>query len=176
MRECLPKKKKTSQWCTFSLEWCFTWCKCPWRFILVKALAQVPPACVPFAFYIAAKCCSDTDAIIQRVVFFLTWVERFIRPNHGIVAWKWWTPKMGFMRKNSFSLHYVFCPGVTVKDSDYQKGNPVWEEQHNQFLYLCHRNNLNQRNLKSLLFSGFLWFSFALFASKCHMTSSCFGS
>lgn len=170
MRGCLPKKRKSSQWCTFSLEWCFTWCKCPWRFILVKALAQVPPACVPFAFYIAAKCCSDTDAIIQRVVFFLTWVERFV------TAWKWWTPKIGFMRKNSFSLHYIFCPGVTVKDSDYQKGNPVWEEQHNQFLYLCHRNNLNQRNLKSLLFSGFLWFSFTLFASKCHMISSSFGS
>lgn len=63
-----------------------------------------------------------------------------------------------FVRKNSFSLHYIFCPGVTVKDSDYQKGNPVWEEQHNQFLYLCNRNNLNQRTLKSLLFSGFLWF------------------
>jgi len=31
------------------------------------------------------------------------------------------------------------------------------EEQHNQFLYLCNTNNPNQRNLKSLLFSDFLW-------------------
>lgn len=128
MRGCLPKKPKSFQWCTFSLEWGFTWCKCPWRFILVKALAQVPPACVPFAFCIAAKCCSDTDAIIQRVVFFLTWVERFIQLNDGIMAWKLWTPKIGFMRKNSFSLHYIFWQWriLTIKkETLYEKSNII---------------------------------------------------
>lgn len=44
-----------------------------------------------------------------------------------------------------------------MKDSDYQNRNPMCEEQHNQFLYLCNTNNPNQRNLKSLLFSDFLW-------------------
>lgn len=47
------------------------------------------------------------------------------------------------------SLH-IICPGVTMKDSDYQNGNPMCEEQHNHFLYLCNTNNPNQRNLKSL--------------------------
>jgi len=61
------------------------------------------------------------------------------------------------MGKSSLSLHNIFCPGVTMKDSDYQNGNPMCEEQHNQFLYLCNTNNPNQRNLKSLLFSDFLW-------------------
>lgn len=37
------------------------------------------------------------------------------------------------MRKNSSSLHYMSCPGVTMKDSDYQNGNPMCEVQHNQF-------------------------------------------
>lgn len=72
----------------------------------------------------------------------------------------------------SFSLHNISCPGATTKDSDYQNGNPMCEEQHNQFLYLCNTNNPNQRNLKSLLFSGFLWFSFTLFAFKRDMISS----
>jgi len=61
------------------------------------------------------------------------------------------------MGKSSLSLHNISCPGVTMKDSDYQNGNPMCEEQHNQFLYLCNTNNPNQRNLKSLLFSDFLW-------------------
>lgn len=91
------------------------------------------------------------------------------------MTWKLWTPKICSWGR-ILSLHYIFCPGVTVKDSDYQKGNPVWEEQHNHFLYLCNRNNLNQRTLKSRLFSGFLWFSFTWFAFQCHMISSCFGS
>ncbi len=74
------------------------------------------------------------------------------------------------MRKNfSSSLYYISCPGVTMKDSDYQNGSPMCEEQHNHFLYLCNTNNPNQRNLKSLLFSDFLWFSFTLFAFKCDM-------
>lgn len=74
----------------------------------------------------------------------------------------------------SFTLHNNSCPGVTMKDSDYQNGNPMCEEQHNQFLYLCNTNNPNQRNLKSLLFSDFLWFSFTLFAFKCDIISNGF--
>lgn len=54
------------------------------------------------------------------------------------MTWKLWTPKICSWGR-ILSLHYVFCPGVTVKDSDYQKGSPIWEEQHNQFLYLCNR-------------------------------------
>lgn len=65
---------------------------------------------------------------------------------------------MLYGKELSFSLHKNSCPGVTMKDTDYQNGNPMCEEQHNQFLYLCNTNNPNQRNLKSLLFSDFLWF------------------
>lgn len=64
-----------------------------------------------------------------------------------------------------------------MKDSDYHKGNPMCEEQHNQLLYLYNTNNPNQRILKSLLFSDFLWFSFtlySLFASKCDIISNGF--
>lgn len=50
----------------------------------------------------------------------------------------------------------------------------VCEEQHNQFLYLCNTNTPNQRTLKSLLFSDFLWFSFTLLAFKCDMISNGF--
>lgn len=84
------------------------------------------------------------------------------------------SPLLLYGREISFSLHNISCPGVTMKDSDYQNGNPMCEEQHNQFLYLCNTNNPNQRNLKSLLFSDFLWFSFTLFAFKCDIISNGF--
>lgn len=79
------------QWCKFPLEWwfeCFTQCTFSWCFILVKALAQVFPACVPFAFLTIAKCSGDADAIIQRVVCFLRRVWLFIQLILGAMRWK----------------------------------------------------------------------------------------
>lgn len=52
------------------------------------------------------------------------------------------------MAKSSLSFSIIFLvQGVTMKDSDYQNGNPMCEEQHNQFLYLYNTNNPNQRNV-----------------------------
>lgn len=159
----------------------FSWC-----FILVKALAQVSLACVPFAFKTIAKCSGDADAIIQRVVCFLRWVQLYsVDPWYVVVEIIDTRPKIWCvlpvidddiyslfressvtihqyccMGKSSLSLHNISCPGVTMKDSDYQNGNPMCEEQHNQFLYLCNTNNPNQRNLSLcylVIFFGFIY-------------------
>lgn len=91
------------------------------------------------------------------MVIFILCLENHLLPINNIAVWG----------EFSFSLHCTSFPGVTMKDSDYQNRNPMCEEQHNQVLYLCNTNSPNQRNLKSLLFSDFLWFPLTLFAFKC---------
>lgn len=163
----------------------------------MKALAQVSVACVPFALLNTAVMpmllSKELSPSSDGYGFSFSW---------SLVLWggndwhksqdpmcppsdRWYvffvlriicfcSPILLYGEEMSFMLPNISCPGVTMKDSDYQNGNPMCEEQHNQFLYLCNTNNPNQRNLKSLLFSDFLWFSFTLFAFKCDMISNSF--
>lgn len=115
----------------------------------MKALAQVFLACAPFAFKTNAKRSGDTDAVIQRVVWFLIRLWHFTQFLQGLqntdtslnikcpLICRWWYLFVGgessvtiqflYVGKNSLSLHNMFCPGVTMKDADYQnKKAYVW--------------------------------------------------
>lgn len=90
IEDAFAKKKNIAlaKWCKFPLvRWfeCFSQCKFSQCFILVKALARVSPARVPFAFSTIAERSGDAGAIIQRVVCFLIWVWLFIQLILGIM-------------------------------------------------------------------------------------------
>lgn len=98
-----------------------------------------------------------------------SWTLALWRGNYG--------HQRSVLRGGILSLSIIFSVQVwqwrilTIKkETLYEKSNII------SFLYLRNWNNLNQRTSTSLFFSGFLWFSFTLFASKCHMIPGCFGS
>lgn len=95
-----------------------------------ESFSTSPSACAPFAFSMAAKRRSDTDAIIQRVVFFLRWVKHFIHLIN-MLAWKLWTPKICSWGK-TLSLSIIFSVQVwqwrilTIrKETLYEKSNKI---------------------------------------------------